>query len=233
MHAADRVGEREVQAVLFDLDGVLVDSEPWWNEVRRDFARAHDRPWTDDDQRAVMGANSRQWSATMRRRLDLPQLSEQEIQDAVVGAMVEHYRTRQAPVFDGAIEAVRRIAARWPVAIASSGHRAVIDAAIDALGLGGVFGAVVSSDEVAHGKPAPDVYRRAALLLAVPDSGCLVVEDSINGVRAGKAAGMAVVLVPTRSVPPPPEAWDLADAVIDRLAALDPDSVRRTGGHGA
>lgn len=225
MSGTHRAGEQGLRAVLFDLDGVLVDSEPWWNEVRRDFARSHGRPWTDDDQRAVMGANSRQWSATMRRRLDLPELSEDEIQDAVVGAMVERYRTRPTPVIVGAADAVRRIAQRWPVAIASSGHRAVIDAAIDALGLHDVFGAVVSSDEVAHGKPAPDVYRRAASLLAVPQTACLVVEDSINGVRAGKAAGMHVVLVPIQSVPPPPEAWDLADTVIDRLADLDPDAL--------
>jgi HAD superfamily hydrolase (TIGR01509 family) len=226
MHGATPgAGERELDAVLFDLDGVLVDSEPWWNEVRMDFARAHDRPWTDEDQRAVMGANSRQWSAIMRRRLDLPRLSEAAIQDAIVGAMVERYRTRQPPLIEGAAATVRRIARRWPVAIASSGHRAVIDAAIDALGLHGVFGAVVSSDEVTHGKPAPDVYRRAASVLAVRDAGCLVVEDSINGVRAGRAAGMYVVLVPSRSVPPPPEAWHLADVAIDRLSDLDPDAL--------
>jgi len=224
----DRAGEGPLRAVLFDLDGVLVDSEPWWNDVRMDFARAHDRPWTDDDQRAVMGANSRQWSATMRHRLSLSQLTADEIQDEVVGAMVDRYETRPAPMIDGAAAAVRRIARRWPVAIASSGHPAVIDAAIDALGLHGVFGAVVSSDEVPHGKPAPDVYRRAASLLGVPETGCLVVEDSINGVRAGKAAGMFVVLVPTESVPPPPETWALADAVVDRIADLDPDAIDLT-----
>lgn len=224
--AADRAGEPAFRAVLFDLDGVLVDSEPWWNEVRSDFARAHDRPWTEDDQRAVMGANSRQWAATMRHRLDLAELNEDEIQDAVVGAMVDRYQARPAPMIDGAAEAVRRIARRWPVAIASSGHPRVIAAAIDALGLHGVFGAVVSADEVGHGKPAPDVYRRAASMLAVPATRCLVVEDSINGVRAGKAAGMYVVLVPIASVPPPPETWGLADAVIERLADLKPDALR-------
>ncbi len=228
--ARSGMGESRFRAVLFDLDGVLVDSEPWWNDVRKAFAAAHDRPWTDDDQRAVMGANSRQWAITMRRRLDLPQLTEDEIQDAVVSAMVDRYHTRPVPIIEGAAETVRRIARRWPVAIASSGHRAVIDAAIDALGLRGAFGAVVSSDEVSNGKPAPDVYRRAAELLAVPEASCLVVEDSINGVRAGKGAGMSVVLVPIESVPPPREAWTLADSVVDRLADLDPDAIGRTGG---
>jgi len=219
------VGEHRFGAVLFDLDGVLVDSEPWWNDVRIEFARAHARPWTDDDQRAVMGANSRQWAATMRRRLDLPRLTEDEVQDAVVGAMVERYRTQQAPMITGAAEAVRRIAGRWPVAIVSSGHRAVIDAAIAALDLGDVLHAVVSSDEVEHGKPAPDVYLRAAATLGVPAARCLVVEDSVNGVAAGKAAGMYVVLVPIASVPPPPEAWTLADAVVDGLSSLDPATI--------
>jgi HAD superfamily hydrolase (TIGR01509 family) len=215
-------GEGRFGAVLFDLDGVLVDSEPWWNDVRSDFAHAHARSWTDDDQRAVMGANSRQWAATMRRRLDLPQLTEDEIQASIVDAMVHRYRSRPAPLIPGAADAVRRIARQWPVAIASSGHRAVIDAAIDALDLGGVLRAVVSSDEVEHGKPAPDVYLRAASLLEIPASRCLVVEDSINGVLAGKRAGMYVVLVPIASVPPPEDAWAAADAIVDRLADLDP-----------
>ncbi len=217
---------RSPDAVLFDLDGVIVDTEPWWNDVRIAFAKAHGRPWSVADQHAVMGANSRQWAAIMRQRLDLADLSPDEIERAVVEDMVERYRTLPAPVIAGAPEAVRRIARRRPVALASSAHAAVIDAALDALGLHGVFGAVVSSDEVAHGKPAPDVYRLAASRLGVPPERCLVVEDSLNGVLAGRAAGMFVVLVPNASVPPAPGASDVADLVIDRLSGLDPDTVR-------
>lgn len=168
-----------------------------------------------------MGANSVAWAHTMRVRLDLP-LDEATIQSTIVEAMVERYRRDGAPEIPGAIEAARRIAAGHPVAVASSAHRAVIDAALLATGLADVLGVVVSSDEVAHGKPAPDVYLEAARRLGVPPTACLVVEDSYNGVMAGKAAGMTVVLVPNRSVPPAPGTHESADVVLERLADLDP-----------
>lgn len=215
---------RQVDAVLFDLDGVLTDSEPWWNDVRIAFARAHDRPWTEDDQHAVMGANSAEWAATMQSRLRLEHIPVDAIQDAIVDGVVDRYRTRASPVIAGAPEAVRRIAAARPVAIASSSHRRVIEAAIDALGLHDVFGAIVSSDDVPSGKPAPDVYLRAAEILGVAASRCVIVEDSLNGVRAGNAAGAFVVLVPNPSVPPAGDARERADLVLDRLADLDPDA---------
>jgi beta-phosphoglucomutase-like phosphatase (HAD superfamily) len=217
---------RHVDAVLFDLDGVLVDTEPWWDEVRTAFAAAHGRPWGPADQAAVMGANSPGWARIMRERLGLHDMAEDEILAAVVDGVLACYRNRKPPRVPGAPEAVRRIAASRPVAIASSSHPAVIRAAVDALGLGDVLGAIISSDEVEHGKPAPDVYLLAARRLGVAPGRCLVVEDSINGVRAGRAAGMAVVLVPSPSVPPAGDARDLADLVLDRLADLDPDAIR-------
>lgn len=212
-------------AVIFDLDGVLVDSEVWWNDVRIAFAHAHDRPWTQDDQHAVMGGNSREWATTMRDRLGLEALTVDEIEQAIVDGVVARYASDPAPVIADAPSQVRRIAAARPVAIASSSHPAVIAAALDALGIREVMGAIVSSDEVAAGKPAPDVYRLAASRLGVAPASCLVVEDSLNGVRAGKAAGMTVVLVPNASVPPAGNARDLADAVLPSLARLDPDAI--------
>ncbi len=215
-----------VAAVIFDLDGVLVDSEIWWDEIRLGFARRHDRAWTSDDQAAVMGANSAGWARIMRERLDLD-LPEAAIEREVVDGVVARYRADGAPGIDGAVEAVRRIAAAHPVAVASSAHRAVIDAALEAIGLTATFRVVVSSDEVDHGKPAPDVYLEAARRLGVDPRDCLVVEDSKNGAAAGRAAGMTVVLVPNHSVPPAPGATDFADVVLDRLADLDPDAVER------
>ena len=210
-----------VQAVIFDLDGVIVDSEIWWDEARRAFAAERDRGWSEDDRHAVMGANSRQWSVTMRERLaiDDPPAS---IERAIVEAVVGRYRREGAPVIHGAAEAVRRIAAALPTGLASSAHREVIDAALAASGLDGVFRVVVSSDEVSKGKPEPDVYLEAARRLGYPPRACLVVEDSYNGVRAAKAAGMPCVLVPNRTIPPGPGTAELADFVIDRLADLDP-----------
>jgi HAD superfamily hydrolase (TIGR01509 family) len=213
-----------IEAVIFDLDGVIVDSEIWWDEVRRDFAARHGKAWTADDQAAVMGANSRQWSQTMRDRLGLD-LSAEKIEREIVDGVVDRYRREGAPQIDGAVATVRRVAARWPIAVASSAHRDVIDATLDATGLADVFGVVVSSDDVERGKPEPDVYIEAANRLQASPGACLVIEDSYNGVRAARAAGMVVVLVPNASVPPRPGTHDLADAVIDRLDALDPEAV--------
>lgn len=210
--------------MIFDLDGVLVDSEIWWDDVRKAFASDHGRPWDEADRAAVMGANSRAWARIMRERLRLD-LPEDAIERAVVDAVVRRYLREGAPVIEGAAEAARRIAASWPVAVASSAHRDVIDAALDATGLRDVFEVVVSSDEVEHGKPSPDVYLEAARRLGADPSACLVVEDSLNGVKAAVAAGMTVVLVPNRSVPPAPGSHDLADVVLERLVDLDPAAV--------
>jgi HAD superfamily hydrolase (TIGR01509 family) len=213
--------------VIFDMDGVIVDSEVWWDDVRSTFAAANGRQWTSDDQAAVMGANSPGWARIMRERLHLD-LPEATIERAIVDGVAERYRREGAPRIEGAVEAVRRIAADRPVALASSSHADVIGEALAATGLGDVFSAVVSSDEVAQGKPAPDVYLEAARRLGVVPAACLVVEDSYNGVRAGKAAGMTVVLVPNLSVPPASGTAALADLVLDRLADLDPDRIGST-----
>ena len=203
---------------------MLVDSEIWWDEVRQGFAAEHGRTWDQADRAAVMGANSRAWARIMRERLDVD-VPPAEIEREIVDGVVERYRTDRAPLIDGAVEAVRRIAATRPVAVASSAHRAVIDAALETTGLTDVFEVVVSSDEVEHGKPAPDVYLETARRLGRAPASCLVVEDSFNGVKAAKAAGMTVVLVPNASVPPAPGAAELADLVLPRLADLDPGAV--------
>jgi HAD superfamily hydrolase (TIGR01509 family) len=222
-------GPATFDAVLFDLDGVLVDTEPWWDEVRVEFARQNNRPWGPDDQHAVMGGNSREWAAVMRERLDLGHLEQDAIQDAIVAGVVAKYRAAAVPpLIPGAAETVRRVAVTHPVAIVSSAHRAVIEAAVDALGLGAILDEIVSSDDVAAGKPDPAVYLLAAARLGVDPGRCLVVEDSVNGVRAGKAAGMTVALVPNASVPPARGAVELADLVLAGITDLDPGPPART-----
>lgn len=208
-----------VAAVVFDLDGVLVDTEPWWHEVRVQFAAGRGRRWTAEDSRACMGRNSREWSAIMRDRLGLAE-PPAAIEGAIVAALVARYATEAFPAVDGAPAAAERIAALVPAGIASSAHPAIIRAALEATGLAPLFDVVVSSDDVATGKPAPDVYLEAARRLGVTPDRCLVVEDSLNGVLAGRAAGMRVVLVPNPSVPPGPGAAEAADAVLGRLADL-------------
>jgi HAD superfamily hydrolase (TIGR01509 family) len=208
-------------AVIFDLDGVLVDAEVWWDEVRQTWAAEHGRAWSQADQAAVMGANSLGWAGIIRERLELD-LPDQQIVEEIVAAMVERYRTRGAPRIAGAVDAVQRLAATGlPLAIASSSHQAVIDAALNSLGISDLFRVVVASDEVAHGKPAPDVYLLTARRLSVDPTGCLVVEDSLNGVLAGRAAGMTVALVPNASVPPAAGAREAASMILSSLAELD------------
>ena len=219
--SSDQRNVLTVAAVIFDLDGVIVDSEIWWHQERVAWAAERGLAWTSEDSRAVMGANSRGWARIMRERLRLDPAEEPEIEAAVVRRVVDRYRSG-APEIPGAVAAVRLTARRRPVAIASSAHPDVIDAALRATRLAGTIPVVVSSDEVEHGKPAPDVYLETARRLSVEPARCVVVEDSINGIRAGIAAGMAVVLVPNDSVPPAPGTAELADVVLDRLADLDP-----------
>ena len=219
----------DVAAVIFDLDGVLLDSEVWWDDVRRDFVAAHGRMWTADDQRAVMGANSAGWARTMVDRHGLGGDPEHVLR-AVVDGVVQRYRREGPPVIPGVAEGVARLAARYPLAVASSSHPEVIRAALESSGLGQFFGVVVSSDEVARGKPAPDVFVLAAERLGAPAPRIVVVEDSLNGVVAAKSAGMAVVLVPNASVPPQPGASEKADLVVPSVAAVDPEAVLAAAG---
>jgi len=213
---------RQIAAVIFDLDGVLVDTEIWWDDVRRAFAVDHGRRWTLEDRAAVMGANSREWSATMASRLGLP-MAPAEIERAVVEAMVHRWDVAPlVPLIPHADRAVRLLTGRWPLALASSAHPAVIEAALHAIGLAAAFRVVVSSDDVARGKPAPDVYLEAARRLDVEPGLCVVVEDSLNGVLAGRAAGMTVVLVPNATIPPAPGAREAANLVLDDLRQFDP-----------
>lgn len=219
--SSDQRHGMRVAAVIFDLDGVIVDSEIWWHEERMAWATGLGRSWSAEDSQAVMGANSRAWARIMRERKDLPPEQDAHIEADIVERMVRRYDAG-APEIIGAVDAVRRIATSWPVAIASSAHRDVISAALRATGLEAIVPIVISSDDVDQGKPAPDVYLAAARALGVAPEECLVVEDSINGVSAGLAAGMRVVLVPNKSVPPAPGAADLATYVLGRLADLDP-----------
>ena len=218
-------------AVIFDLDGVLVDTEIWWDEGRQDFAAKRGRAWTTDDRAAVMGHNSLGWARVMHERLGLEE-SLEGIVDEVVDAMLARFEAHGAPLIDGAVTTVRRLAATYPLGVASSAHPRVIEAALRTSGLADAFRAVTSSDEVEHGKPSPDVYLLAAERLGVAPDRCLVVEDSLNGVLSGRAAGMTVVLVPNDAVPPAPGAEEAAHVVLRRIDELDPSAIRAAIGTG-
>jgi HAD superfamily hydrolase (TIGR01509 family) len=211
-----------IRAIVFDLDGVLVDSMSWWHEVRNEFAAAHDRRWTEADEAAMHGANTREWCTEIRKRLGLD-MSEEEIEHAVIGGLLERYATRGAPAIDGAAEAIRRLSGRYSLAVASSAPTRVIEAALAGLGIRDRIRAVTSSDEAGTGKPAPDVFLLAARRLGVDPAECLVVEDSLNGILGARAAGMRVVLVPDPSEPPSAGAREAATYSLESLRELELD----------
>jgi len=212
-----------IEAVVFDLDGVLLDSEQVWDEVREALAHERGGRWSERAQADMMGMSSPEWSRYMHETVGLPE-SPEEINDEVVQRMLERYRQR-LPLLPGAVEAVRRLAARWPLGLASSSNRPLIDAFLEAAGLVDAFAATVSSEEVGAGKPAPDVFLEAARRLGVESATCAAIEDSANGIRAARAAGMRVVAVPNAHYPPPAEALELADVVLDSVGELTPEAV--------
>jgi HAD superfamily hydrolase (TIGR01509 family) len=212
-------------AVVLDLDGVLVDSEERWDAARRELVAECGGTWKEGATEAMLGMSAPEWSAYVRDELgvDLPP---EEIDAAVVDRLVASYRG-ELPLLPGAVEAVRALGERWPLGMASSSNAPVIAHVLEETGLDGVIRAWVSSEEVARGKPAPDVYLEAARRLGVDAARCVAVEDSSNGLRAAAAAGMAVVAVPMRAFPPAPDALALAAVTVDGIAQVTPDVVER------
>ena len=213
-----------IEAVVFDLDGVIVDSEQVWDDVRERLARERGGRWHDRAQADMMGMSSLEWSRYMHDVIGLRE-SPEEINAEVVRRMLERYRS-ELPLIDGAVEAVRRLAAELPLAVASSSNRPLIEAVLETAGIADAFAVTVSSEEVERGKPAPDVYLEAARRLGVPPERCAAVEDSSNGLRAAHAAGMRVLALPNAHYPPAADALALADRVVSSPAELTPELVR-------
>jgi HAD superfamily hydrolase (TIGR01509 family) len=208
----------KIRAVVFDLDGVLVDSEQVWDAARRQLTEDSGGRWSESATQDMMGMSSTEWSRYMHEVLGV-KMPPEEISAAVVQRMEELYR-EHLPLIPGACGAVERVAARWPLGLASSANRPVIEVVLELSGLGGFFETTVSSEEVARGKPAPDVYLEAARLLRVDPLLCAAVEDSSSGILSAHAAGMRVVAIPNRTFPPSDEALEAADAAIPSLQEL-------------
>lgn len=213
-----------IEAVVFDLDGVIVDSEQVWDDVREQLVHERGGRWHEGAQAAMMGMSSPEWSRYMHDDLGLTE-SPEEINAEVVRRMLARYR-EDLPLLDGAVAAVRRLATEFPLGVASSSNRPLIEAVLERAGIAELFAAVVSSEEVARGKPAPDVYLEAARRLGVEPAHCTAVEDSSNGIRAAHAAGMRVLVLPNAHYPPAPDALVLADAVGRSAHELTPELVR-------
>ena len=213
-----------IAAVVFDLDGVLVDSEAVWDEVRRRFTEENGGRWHAGAQREMMGMSSVEWSRYVRDRLGVD-MDPERISIEVADRVADLYRER-LPLLPGAVESVRLLAKEWPLAVASSSNRHVIDLVVELAGLKEEFRATVSSEEVGSGKPAPDVYLEAARRLEVDPGACAAIEDSTNGIRSARAAGMPVIAVPNLDYPPEAETRGQADRILDSLVDLTPDLVR-------
>jgi HAD superfamily hydrolase (TIGR01509 family) len=212
-----------IDAVVFDLDGLLLDTEQLWDEVREQLARERGGRWHAGAQADMMGMSSPEWSRYMHETIGLREHPD-EIAAEVVRRMQERYRER-LPLLPGAREALERLAERWPLAVASSSNRPLIDLALEVGELAPLFRVTVSSEEVPRGKPAPDVYLEAAKRLGAEPSRTAAIEDSRNGIRSAHAAGMKVVAIPNAHFPPDDESLSLADVVLPSLEELTPEVV--------
>jgi HAD superfamily hydrolase (TIGR01509 family) len=216
-----------IAAVVFDLDGVLVDSEAAWDEARRELVREEGGTWKESATRDMLGMSSLEWSRYVADELGV-KLPPEEISSRVVGELLAVYRGK-LPLLPGATAAVERLGARWPLGLASSSNPEVIALALSASGLDRRFSAWVSSEEVGPGKPAPDVYLEAARRLGVEARDCVAIEDSENGINSADAAGMRVIAIPNHDFPPPDRVLALADHVAASLDELTVDLVERVG----
>lgn len=212
-----------MEAVVFDLDGVLIDSEHVWDSARRAVVTETGGRWHEGATEEMLGMSSREWSAFLHGRLGVA-LEPTEINGRVVQRVLASFE-RELPLLPGAVAAVRRMAAVYPLGLASSANRPVIDAVLASSDLATCFKATVSGDEVVHGKPAPDVYLAVTDALGADPRRSAAVEDSANGLRAAAAAGMAVIAVPNRGFPPDPDALGLADLTIESLEELTPATI--------
>jgi HAD superfamily hydrolase (TIGR01509 family) len=212
-----------IEAVIFDLDGVLVDSEQVWDAARRDVVAAHGGTWKESATTDMLGMSSPEWSRYVVDELKV-QLTPEEVNAAVLDAMLVEY-DRALPLLPGAREAVFRLADRYPLGLASSSNREIIDLVLEGMGVTEQFMATVSSEEVERGKPAPDVYLEAARRMGFEAAACAAIEDSTNGLRSAHAAGLRVIAIPNPHFPPAEDALALADVTLPDLDALTPAAV--------
>jgi len=214
-----------IEAVIFDMDGVLVDSEVYWDRSRVDFARDRDKVWTDEFQRLAMGRSTVGWARVMQEKLELDE-SVDEIIAEMKARVIARYEERM-PTRPGALESVAQMRRHFRVGLASGSPTEIIKAVLRITKLDQIFEVMVYGDEVPRGKPAPDIYLEALMRLGVSPAVSLGIEDSANGLRSLKAARMFAVAAPSPDFPLPEEALALADAHITSLEDLTVDLVRR------
>jgi len=211
-----------IAAVVFDMDGVLTDTETVWDEVRRGLAAEDGVPWPDGATEAMMGMSTPEWADYLATTVGISG----DPAERTIEAMAARHRVH-LPTLPGAVEAVRRLAAVWPLGVASSSPRRLIDSSLETLGIAALIRVSVSTEEVAAGKPAPDGFLRACELLGVAPGNAVAIEDSSNGLRSASAAGMKVIAVPHEAFPPAPDALALADLVVGSLDEVTVEAVHK------
>jgi beta-phosphoglucomutase-like phosphatase (HAD superfamily) len=210
-------------SVIFDLDGTLVETEQVWRDVRRQFVTTHRGRWNDSAAAAMIGMRTSEWADYIHAELGVAMPSG-EIAEAVVAGVIAHLQS--VPVLPGAPGALERLAAAFPLGLATAASLPVATAILDKTGWTRFFEAVVSADDVKRGKPAPDVYERALQLMGADPGRTAAVEDSANGIRSAHAAGLAVIAIPNREFAPDAGSLALASRVIPSLDRLDVPLVR-------
>ncbi len=207
---------KSIKGIVFDLDGLLVDSEPFWFNLRTEMFGRFGMIWTDDDQKALMGRNTQSWIDYVDNKL-AGRLSKEEITNQTLEGMIRGYKNHEIRIMPGAEKALEDCSRQFVLGLASGSPRVLIDAALKANGWSKYFSRILSSDEVPNGKPSPDVYLEVMRRMEVGPAESVVVEDSGSGILAGKAAGAAVIAVPNEHLMPPRETLDAADLVIPSL----------------
>jgi HAD superfamily hydrolase (TIGR01509 family) len=216
-----------VQAVVFDLDGVLLDSEGWWDEVRRGLAADAGQPWPEEATRAMQGMSTPEWSAYLTGVVGVPG-DPKHLATTVIDRMEARYRLR-LPLLPGAVEVVQRLGSHWTLGVATSSPRRLLHIVLESAGLAGWFRVSVSTEDVPAGKPSPAVYEEVVRRLEVDPQRTVAIEDSSNGLRSAAAAGLRVIAVPNAAYPPAEDALALSSLVVHSLDEITPGSVLSLG----
>lgn len=215
----ENVKGAHAEAVVFDMDGVLVDSEHLWAEMWERYAAAHGTSWQSRHTRDVQGMSASEWAAYLTDLIGAGH-DPAQTERAVVDGMIDAVAAGRAPLLDGAGELLVDVARYAPVGLATSAPPRLIKAVLDAYDIGHCFTGTVSSSEVERGKPSPDVYLEAAARIGMRSDRCVAVEDSTNGVRAAATASMTVVAVPNSRYPLRADAVSMAFEITENLGQV-------------